>query len=213
MIYAYDPEISPKIEPPQSDIEKYLGLCRSGRDHVAKNGVEAHKNNLIKIVAELEAKLAKDNTNPYLWYLKGCSSFSLLYVYKNKSKEYNLYKNLLIKEYEKSLEFNRDKFQLKEYQLRNITASHFLRENSTKQYITLKKRNNRLNKREHLLLLRENIVPSLIKQNKFEETVKTLDYIDAQFPEKAQGNTGNIAWRKHFENEILLQTNSAGHPL
>ena len=204
--YANDPEISPKSEPFQSEIEKYLGFCTRASEHIKEIGNEKYKIKLEEINNELNTKLTNDKTNPYLWYLKGCSSRSSLVLYKNKSKEKDEAWKQVINEYDNALKYNDNKYLLKEYQLRKITYSPALIEKSTKQYISLKKKNKRLNKREHLLLLRENIIPSLIKQDKFTEAKNTLDFIDINFPEKAQGETGNIAWRKYFEKEIIMKS-------
>ena len=187
-------------------IEKYLDAIIRG--HVNFKEYEKPLSETIKII---EQQLKKENNNPFLWYLKGRSTFAALtirsVIYGIKDKRYKELQKILPNEYEKALALNKNSRVLTEAQLNNIYGSLSVNVEAARQYISLKKQKTTLDKREHLRLLRETIIPLLIKQSKFDEALTEMDYIDKHFPEKAQGSTGNIAWRKHFEKEIEVQRN------
>lgn len=161
------------------------------------------ENKLSGIIGEINNELVNDGNDPYLWYLKGRSSWAALYVYKGDQKE--RFKNLIPVEYQKALELNSKLEVLTESQLHHIHGSHAVLVEASRQYIGLKNKKRTLEKKEHLRLLREKVIPGLIKQNKLEEALVEMNYIDANFTEYANGSTGNTAWRKYFEQEIESQ--------
>ena len=206
--HAYDPELVPKIEPPQSKPEVYLGQCYNARQNMEQQYVDGYKVILAELIDEIDAKLAFDSNNPYLWYLKGCSSLASLYVDDISSQEKEMLRKNMVTEFENSLKLNARKFRLKEYQLANIAGSASLTEQATNQRIQLRKKQGNLSKRLHRHLLLDYLIPSQMDQNKFDAVMKNMDFLDKNFPDSRDGKTGNLAWRKYLESEIAAKKKS-----
>ena len=85
------------------EVEKYLDDMLSYQLDFKKQ-----EKKLSDVIIDISDQLAKDNENPYLWYLKGRSSFSAIYAFDKTNERYDKYKELISIEFEKALFLNKD---------------------------------------------------------------------------------------------------------
>ncbi len=186
-----------------TDIEKYFNEMLSFQLNFEEEG-----DRLSGFIRDISKRLVEKPKDPYLWYLKGRSSLALVYVLDKKDSQYETVRNRVAAEYEKALELNKEKPSLSSKVLSHIFTFPTVASigvEATRQYITLEQKEDRLQQKEHLELLRDRVVGGLIRQNKFEEALKELDYIDEYFPDNAEGETGNNVWRLYYAEEIEKQ--------
>ncbi len=169
---------------------------------------DEEKERLSGTIDVISEKLTQNPQDPYLWYLKGRSSLALVYVLSQQDSQYKAVRNRVATEYKKALKLNKEKPSLSSKVLSYIFTSPTVASvgvEATRQYIALEQIEDRLQKEEHLEVLRDRVVAGLIRQNKFEEALKELDYIDEHFPDNAEGETGNNVWRLYYAEEIEKQ--------
>jgi hypothetical protein len=101
------------------DVESYLDEMLNYLHDFKKQ-----ENKLSDVIKELVEQLESDEDNPYLWYLKGRSSWAALCVFDNADARYEGFEKLIPVEYEKVLALNKKYQILTEDQLYHIHGSH-----------------------------------------------------------------------------------------
>jgi len=189
------------------EIEGYLDKILRGHINYGE-----YEKPLLETIGKIEQQLEKENDNPYLWYLKGRSSYAALRVHgvvhgKKDSRYKELRKQIPI-EYEKTLSLNKIKNSLTTSQLSEIYTRGFtnlVSVEATRQYIELKKQKTTLHEKEHLRLLWERVVFGLIKQNKFDEAYEEMTLMEANFPPEKLAYANGKPWRVKLDEKIEKQ--------
>ncbi len=193
-VFAFDAE----------EIERYLDEVNSGHvDH------KSHEKTLKKTTKLIERELGKSKTDPYLWYLKGRSSFGALKIRGvlngRKGTEYKTLQKLIPTEYKNALELNEVTSVLNEKQLMNMIGSDWIWTETARQYITLKQSKTTLTQKEHLTLLWERVIFGLIRQNKFDEAYEEMAKMEASFPSEKLAYANGKPWRVKLDEKVEKQ--------
>ena len=187
------------------------GKTESYLDQISRGHIDykQYEEPLNEAINQINEELVNNEEDPYLWYLKGRSSFAALKIhgalYGRKDADYKMLQEHIPVEFKKALALNKDIKVLTGGQLMNMLGSDWIWTEAARQYIGLKQSQGRLDEKEHLELLQDRVVSGLIRQNKFEEALLELDHIDELFPDNAEGPRGNKAWRDYYNKEIEKQ--------
>ncbi len=185
------------------EIEAYLDKMLTYQLDFDNQGDE-----LTKVMRGIENGLKNDNENAYLWYLKGRSSFSALYVFGKKDERYSNFRKLIPIEYGKSLKLNKENSALNADQLSRIFNKALVTDiaiEATRQYIALKQSKTTLTEKEHLTLLWERVVFGLIRQNKFDEAYEEMAKMELNFPSEKLAYANGKSWRVKLDEKVEKQ--------